>query len=246
MVGEFPGLRHARPAGQPARDERLPRDVLRLLEQWLGVDAAQVIPGAGSLARPVLVRMRRAAARRKFLVAVCLAPLLAVAGAAPASAAAPPRVAIAAGDVTVREAARTARVTVTASRRAPVALRLGYPDARGQRAGGQRLPGAVGCRDHRPRAAHGDGRRAGDGRCGARVHRGVLRRDRGGGHDDPPAPCAAARRRPAVRRPDGPGARDRRRPASRVAAAVPRRRSLHLRHPLRRRRLRYPPPPRWA
>jgi hypothetical protein len=27
-----------------------------LLEQWLGVDAAQVIPGAASLARPVLVK----------------------------------------------------------------------------------------------------------------------------------------------------------------------------------------------
>jgi uncharacterized protein (DUF1501 family) len=56
MVGEFPGL------GQLDEDENLIHTqdfrgvYAALLEQWFGVDAAAVIPGAGEFGRPVLIR----------------------------------------------------------------------------------------------------------------------------------------------------------------------------------------------
>jgi uncharacterized protein (DUF1501 family) len=56
MVGDFPGL-----AQLDAHDNLLHTSDFRalycaLLEQWLGVDAAPIIPGASSFARPQLVR----------------------------------------------------------------------------------------------------------------------------------------------------------------------------------------------
>ena len=56
MVGEFPGL-----STLDAQDNLRATSDFRavycsLLEQWLSTDAAAVIPGAASLARPVLVK----------------------------------------------------------------------------------------------------------------------------------------------------------------------------------------------
>jgi uncharacterized protein (DUF1501 family) len=55
MVGEFPGLTNLDPDGnlRPTSDFR--GVYCSLLEQWLGADAAAVIPGASGFARPALV-----------------------------------------------------------------------------------------------------------------------------------------------------------------------------------------------
>jgi uncharacterized protein (DUF1501 family) len=55
MVGEFPGLANLDEDGnlRPTSDFR--RVYCSLLEQWLGTDAAAVIPNARSFARPALV-----------------------------------------------------------------------------------------------------------------------------------------------------------------------------------------------
>ena len=54
MIGEFPAC-EARRGRQPARDLRLPRVYCALLEQWLGIDAAAIIPGA-RVRPPALIR----------------------------------------------------------------------------------------------------------------------------------------------------------------------------------------------
>jgi len=55
MVGEFPGLTNL----DGAENLRVTSDFrgmyCSLLEQWLGFDAAQVIPGASGFVRPQLV-----------------------------------------------------------------------------------------------------------------------------------------------------------------------------------------------
>ena len=57
MVGEFPGLKDGLDEDGNVKATSDFRGVYAaLLEQWLGVDAASVIPGAGSFARPELVR----------------------------------------------------------------------------------------------------------------------------------------------------------------------------------------------
>jgi uncharacterized protein (DUF1501 family) len=56
MVGEFPGLSSLDAQGNVRATSDFRGMYCSLLEQWLGVDAAQVIPGAASLARPALVR----------------------------------------------------------------------------------------------------------------------------------------------------------------------------------------------
>jgi uncharacterized protein (DUF1501 family) len=56
MVGEFPGLATLDAQSNLRNTSDFRAMYCSLLEQWLGVDAAQVIPGAASLARPVLVK----------------------------------------------------------------------------------------------------------------------------------------------------------------------------------------------
>jgi uncharacterized protein (DUF1501 family) len=56
MVGEFPGLATLDAQSNLRATSDFRGMYCALLEQWLGVDAAQVIPGAASLARPVLVK----------------------------------------------------------------------------------------------------------------------------------------------------------------------------------------------
>jgi uncharacterized protein (DUF1501 family) len=56
MVGEFPGLATLDAQSNLRATSDFRAMYCALLEQWLGVDAAQVIPGAASLARPVLVK----------------------------------------------------------------------------------------------------------------------------------------------------------------------------------------------
>jgi uncharacterized protein (DUF1501 family) len=57
MVGEFPGLKDGLDDDGNVRASADFRSVYAsLLEQWLDVDAASVVPDAGSFARPVLVR----------------------------------------------------------------------------------------------------------------------------------------------------------------------------------------------
>jgi uncharacterized protein (DUF1501 family) len=56
MVGEFPGLATLDDQSNLRATSDFRAMYCSLLEQWLGVDAAQVIPGAASLGRPVLVR----------------------------------------------------------------------------------------------------------------------------------------------------------------------------------------------
>ena len=57
MVGEFPGLQSGLDSNGNVKATSDFRGVYAsLLEQWLGVDAARVIPGASSFARSVLVR----------------------------------------------------------------------------------------------------------------------------------------------------------------------------------------------
>jgi uncharacterized protein (DUF1501 family) len=56
MVGEFPGLATLDASSNLRATSDFRSMYCSLLEQWMGIDAAQVIPNAGSLARPVLVR----------------------------------------------------------------------------------------------------------------------------------------------------------------------------------------------
>jgi uncharacterized protein (DUF1501 family) len=56
MVGEFPGLTTLDAQSNLRATSDFRAMYCSLLEQWLGVDAAQVIPGAAALARPALVR----------------------------------------------------------------------------------------------------------------------------------------------------------------------------------------------
>jgi uncharacterized protein (DUF1501 family) len=57
MVGEFPGLQNGLDADGNVKATADFRGVYAsLLEQWLGMDAAAVIPDAGSFQRPALVR----------------------------------------------------------------------------------------------------------------------------------------------------------------------------------------------
>ncbi|WP_205699298.1 DUF1501 domain-containing protein [Conexibacter sp. SYSU D00693] len=56
MVGEFPGLATLDPYGNLRATSDFRAVYCSLLEQWMGVDAAPVIPGAAAFARPALVR----------------------------------------------------------------------------------------------------------------------------------------------------------------------------------------------
>ncbi|HWH93690.1 MAG TPA: DUF1501 domain-containing protein [Baekduia sp.] len=56
MVGEFPGLTTLDAQSNLRNTSDFRAMYCSLLEQWLGVDAAQVIPGAAGLARPALVK----------------------------------------------------------------------------------------------------------------------------------------------------------------------------------------------
>jgi uncharacterized protein (DUF1501 family) len=56
MVGEYPGLATLDPQGNLRATSDFRGMYCALLEQWLGADAAQVIPGAASFTRPQLVR----------------------------------------------------------------------------------------------------------------------------------------------------------------------------------------------
>ena len=56
MVGEFPGLTAGLDgAGQPGPTSDFRGVYAAILEQWLGVDAARVIPEASSFQRPTLI-----------------------------------------------------------------------------------------------------------------------------------------------------------------------------------------------
>lgn len=56
MVGEFPGLSTLDAQGNLRATSDFRGMHCSLLEQWMGIDAAQVIPDAGSFVRPVLVK----------------------------------------------------------------------------------------------------------------------------------------------------------------------------------------------
>jgi uncharacterized protein (DUF1501 family) len=56
MIGEFPGLATLDAQGNLRNTSDFRAMYCSLLEQWMGIDAAQVIPNARSLARPVLVK----------------------------------------------------------------------------------------------------------------------------------------------------------------------------------------------
>jgi uncharacterized protein (DUF1501 family) len=56
MVGEFPGLATLDAQSNLRATSDFRGMYCALLEQWMGVDAAQIIPGAAGLARPVLVK----------------------------------------------------------------------------------------------------------------------------------------------------------------------------------------------
>jgi len=56
QVGEFPGLATLDPGGNLRATSDFRGMYCSLLEQWLGVDAAQIIPGAESYARPALMQ----------------------------------------------------------------------------------------------------------------------------------------------------------------------------------------------
>ena len=55
MVGEFPGSPSSTRTTTCARPPTSAASTARSLEQWFGVDAAAVIPDAGSFARPALI-----------------------------------------------------------------------------------------------------------------------------------------------------------------------------------------------
>ena len=56
MVGEFPGLATLDEDDNVRVTSDFRAMYCSLLEQWLGHDAAQIIPGAAGFARPVLVK----------------------------------------------------------------------------------------------------------------------------------------------------------------------------------------------
>ena len=56
MVGEFPGLATLDAQSNLRATSDFRGMYCALLEQWLGVDAAQIIPGAAGIARPALVK----------------------------------------------------------------------------------------------------------------------------------------------------------------------------------------------
>jgi uncharacterized protein (DUF1501 family) len=56
MVGEFPGVANLDEDGNLRATSDFRGVYCSLLEQWLGEDAAAVIPGASSFQRPVLVK----------------------------------------------------------------------------------------------------------------------------------------------------------------------------------------------
>ena len=56
MVGEFPGLDRLDEDGNLRATSDFRGVYCGLLEQWLGTDAAAVVPEAGRFARPALVR----------------------------------------------------------------------------------------------------------------------------------------------------------------------------------------------
>ena len=56
MVGEFPGVKNLDGDGNLRATSDFRGVYSSLLEQWLNVDAAAVIPGAGSFTRPALVK----------------------------------------------------------------------------------------------------------------------------------------------------------------------------------------------
>ena len=56
MVGEWPGLKVLDEDDNLRSTVRLPRpSTARSLEQWFGVDAGAVIPGASGFGRPALI-----------------------------------------------------------------------------------------------------------------------------------------------------------------------------------------------
>ena len=55
MVGEFPGLATLDPQSNLRATSDFRGVYCSLLEQWFGVDAGPVIPGASAFARPALV-----------------------------------------------------------------------------------------------------------------------------------------------------------------------------------------------
>jgi uncharacterized protein (DUF1501 family) len=56
MVGEFPGLATLDEDDNLRHTTDFRAVYCSLLEQWLGVDAAGIIPGASGFARPALIR----------------------------------------------------------------------------------------------------------------------------------------------------------------------------------------------
>lgn len=56
MIGEFPGLAKLDPAGNLRATSDFRAVYASLLEQWLGADAAAIIPGAAKFGRPRVVR----------------------------------------------------------------------------------------------------------------------------------------------------------------------------------------------
>ncbi|UUY06361.1 DUF1501 domain-containing protein [Svornostia abyssi] len=56
MIGEFPGLAKLDPAGNLRATSDFRAVYSSLLEQWLGADAAAIIPGAAKFGRPRVVK----------------------------------------------------------------------------------------------------------------------------------------------------------------------------------------------
>jgi uncharacterized protein (DUF1501 family) len=55
LVGEFPGLDHLDADGNLRATSDFRGIYAALLEQWLGTDAAAILPGIGGFARPHLI-----------------------------------------------------------------------------------------------------------------------------------------------------------------------------------------------
>jgi uncharacterized protein (DUF1501 family) len=56
MIGEFPGLQQLDDQGNLRATSDFRGVYASIFEQWFGVDAARVIPGASAFARPQLFR----------------------------------------------------------------------------------------------------------------------------------------------------------------------------------------------
>ena len=56
MIGEFPGLTQLDSNDNLRSTSDFRHLYCSLLEQWFGVDAAEVIPGASSFSRPALLK----------------------------------------------------------------------------------------------------------------------------------------------------------------------------------------------